>query len=157
MKPFALTILLLTAASAAAAEHRYMKAFPPAKEGMVRYAIVLPHKDRSEEGDFRVELIVGKEMLTDGINRVFLGGAIKAKPLKGWGFTYYEVEAFGPAGSTLMAVPPGTPKVKKFVTTKPLQIRYNSRIPVIVYVPAGGEVRYRIWQASKTTLKAEKG
>jgi ecotin len=26
-------------------------------------------------------------------------------------------------------------------------IRYNSRLPVVVYVPEGVEVRYRIWRA----------
>jgi ecotin len=145
------------ASSAAAEEHRYLKAFPPAEDGMVRYVIMLPHKERGEEDDFRVELIAGKEMLTDGVNRVRLGGKIEAKPLKGWGFTYYEVAKFGPAASTLIGVPPGTPQVERFVTVPSLLIRYNSRIPLIVYVPAGGEVRYRIWKASDTIEKAKEG
>ncbi len=26
-------------------------------------------------------------------------------------------------------------------------VRYNSRVPLVVYVPAGVEVRYRFWRA----------
>jgi ecotin len=26
-------------------------------------------------------------------------------------------------------------------------IRYNSRLPVVIYVPADAQVRYRIWKA----------
>ena len=59
--------------------------------------------------------------------------------------------------TTLMAAPEGAPKVKAFVTAAPLQIRYNSRLPIVVYVPEGYEIRYRIWQASETTSAAEKG
>jgi ecotin len=47
--------------------------------------------------------------------------------------------------------------VKKFVSMPSMTIPYNSRVPLIVYVPEGGEVRYRIWKASETTAKAKKG
>jgi ecotin len=59
--------------------------------------------------------------------------------------------------STMMAVPPGTPKAEKFVSGAPLLIRYNSRLPVVIYAPKGLEIRYRIWQAPQKTNKAEKG
>jgi ecotin len=36
----------------------------------------------------------------------------------------------------------------------PLQ-RYNSRMPIVVYVPKGAEVRYRIWKAGKETNAAQ--
>ena len=115
----------------------------------------MPHKDRGEENAFKVELIVGKMMLTDGVNRMFLGGGkIAPKPLKGWGCTYYEVPRLGPAASTLIGVPPGTPKVEKFVTGSSQLIRYNSRIPIVVYVPQVAEVRYRIWSAKPGNLIA---
>lgn len=153
----ALSVALAASATAADPESaKYLKAFPAAEEGVSKFVIQLPHKTRQEEGDFRVELIVGKEVETDGVNRVFAGGTIEDKPLKGWGFTYYRVEKFGPLGSTLIGVPPGTPKVKKFVSMTPKLIRYNSRVPVVVYVPDGVEVRYRVWSASEKTEKAEK-
>ena len=150
------TILLgfLTLAEGAEIQHKNLKAFPPAKEGMERFVIVLPHKERGEEDAFKVELLVGKEMMTDGVNRVSIGGKLEAKPLKGWGFTYYEVAKLGPAMSTKIGVPRGKPQVKKFVTGPRLQIRYNSRIPVVIYVPKGAEVRYRIWTTTEEFKKA---
>ena len=132
-------LVMLVTSAATGEDHKYLKAFPPAEGGMVRYVIELPHKERGEDNGFRVEIIVGKEMLTDGVNLARLGGKIVTKPLKGWGFTYYEVAKVGPAASTLMAVPPGTPKVKKFVSVPSTMIRYNSRIPLVAYVPEGAE------------------
>jgi ecotin len=32
--------------------------------------------------------------------------------------------------------------------------RYNSRLPIVVYVPKDVEVRYRIWSASENTGRA---
>jgi ecotin len=149
--------LVMLSVPAFGAEHSELKAFPAAKEGMERFVIVLPHKERGEEDAFQVELIVGKEMLTDGVNLVRLANTIEACPLKGWGYTYYEVTGSSETVSTMMAPPAGAPKVKTFVTTAPLHIAYNSRLPIVVYAPRGYEVRYRIWEASKTTKKAKKG
>jgi len=62
---------LVTLANATATdddEHKYLKAFPAAEDGMSRYVIELPHKERGEEDNFKVEITVGKEVLTDGVN-----------------------------------------------------------------------------------------
>lgn len=131
------------------AEHKYLKAFPKAEEGKERFVLVLPHKERGEEDAFKVELVVGRVMVTDGVNRMRIGGKIEPKPLTGWGFTYYDVSGMGPAASTRVGVPPGTPKEKKFVNGPSTLIRYNSRVPIVVYVPKGAEVRYRVWKADE--------
>ena len=149
-----LSFVSLLVGVANAADHKNLKAFPNPAKGMARYVIELPHKDRGEENAFKVELIVGKMMLTDGVNRMFMGGKLESKSLKGWGFTYYEVAKLGPAASTLIGVPPGTPKVEKFVAGPSQLIRYNSRIPIVVYVPVGGVVHYRIWAAKPENLIA---
>lgn len=149
--------LLLVQIAAIGADHPQLKAFPPAREGIERFVIVLPHKERGEEDAFKIEIIAGKTMLTDGVNQIRLGTAISPRPLKGWGYTYYEVTGPDVAMSTMMAAPEGAPKVEKFVQGSSLQIHYNSRLPVVVYAPDGYEVRYRIWKASETIEKAEKG
>lgn len=138
------------------AEHPELKAFPDAKEGMERLVIVLPHKERGEEDAFKVELIPGKKMMTDGVNLMRLGTTIAPKPLKGWGYTYYEVTGSDVAMSTRMAAPEGSKKVEKFVTGDPLLIRYNSRLPIVIYVPRGYGIQYRIWHAGEAK-SAEKG
>jgi ecotin len=148
---------LLFSAPIIAVEHPQLKAFPAAEEGMERFVILLPHKERGEEDDFRVELIAGKTMMTDGVNLVRLGSRIETRDLQGWGYTYYEVTGPSQTLSTLMAPPEGSPQVETFVTAAPLLIRYNSRLPIVIYAPSGYAVRYRIWQASETTQTAEKG
>ena len=143
--------------SAMAAEHSQLKAFPEAGEGMERLVIVLPHKERGEEDRFKVELVPGKEILTDGANRYRMACKIEPRPLKGWGYTFYEVTGSDQTMSTMMAPPPGTPKKMQFVSGEPLQIRYNSRLPVVVYVPKGFEVRYRIWAAPEKLTPVDEG
>lgn len=163
-----LALLVLVTASAPAAvvggeppetrqAKEYLKAFPEAGDGMIRYVVMLPEKPREQEADLRVELLIGKKMVTDGVNQVRMGGEVEEKTAQGWGFTYYEVAKFGAAASTLMAVPPGTPQVEKFVSIPTKLIPYNSRVPLVIYVPEGGEVRYRVWSASEETELAERG
>ena len=147
--------LALLNAGALAAGHPELKAFPDAGEGMERLVIVLPHKERGEEDGFKVELTPGKMMLTDGVNLMRLGSTIAPRPLEGWGYTYYEVTGSDVAMSTLMAAPEGGQKVERFVTGTPLLVPYNSRLPIVVYVPRGYEVRYRIWSAG-VSRKAER-
>jgi ecotin len=139
--------LLLISPLLSAADHSPLKAFPEARQGMLRFVIELPHKERDEEQNFRVQLLVGKTMQTDGVNQIRLGTSIEALPLKGWGYIYYEVKPEPASLSTMMAAPQGAPKITQFVTTAPLLIHYNSRLPVVVYVPDGYEVRHRVWTA----------
>lgn len=128
---------------------KQLKAYPEAEEGMVRYVLYLEPKE--DESLYRVELQIGKVIETDGVNRYGFGGQVEKKTVKGWGYNMYVVDegAFDNPFSTRMGVPPGTPKVKKFVRLggEPDLVRYNSKLPIVVYVPAGGEVRYRTWEA----------
>jgi ecotin len=125
----------------------HLKAFPAAGEGVVRYLLQLP--PQQDESALQVELIVGKPVETDAENRYFFGGRIEAETIAGWGFTRYKVDELGPLAGTRMAVDPSAPKVSRFVRLggEPYLIRYNSRLPIVVYVPAGVEVRYRLWMA----------
>jgi ecotin len=134
-----------------------LKAFGPAQEGMVRYVLQLAAQD--EESAFRVELVVGKTVKVDAQNRYFFGGKLEDEVVVGWGFTQYRVKELGPMGGTLMAVDPNAPKVARFITLggDPYLIRYNSRLPIVVYVPEGVEVRYRIWAAGTELKTIEKG
>jgi ecotin len=134
-----------------------LKAFGPAQEGMVRHVLQLAAQ--GEESAFRVELVVGKTVKVDAQNRYFFGGKLEDEVVVGWGFTQYRVKELGPMGGTLMAVDPNAPKVARFITLggAPYLIRYNSRLPIVVYVPEGVEVRYRIWAAGTELKTIEKG
>jgi ecotin len=152
---FAALLFFIAALSVQAADN--MKAFPPAEKGMVRYVLQLPKQD--DDSAFKVELIVGKTVLVDEVNRYFFGGKIEVETIKGWGFPRYIVSKMGPMAGTRIAVHPDTPKVNRFITLggEPYLIRYNSRLPVVVYVPEGVEVRYRVWNASPEVKGIEKG
>lgn len=157
MKAWASTVLLFLFAVPAGQAADNMKAFPPAAEGTLRYVLHLPKQ--ADESTFKVELIVGKTVETDAGNRYFFGGSIEAETIKGWGFTRYTVGKLGPMAGTLMAVDPDAPKVTRFITLggAPYLIRYNSRLPVVVYVPEGVAVRYRIWTAGAEVKPIEPG
>ncbi len=137
--------------------HKQLKAFPAAKAGMQRFVITLPHKERGEEDAFKVELLPGKMMMTDGVNRVRIGTRIEPRPLKGWGYTYYEITGKDMGMSTRIGVPAGTQSMKTFVAGQPLTIRYNSRLPIVIYAPKGQLVRYRIWKADDKFSSADQG
>lgn len=130
-----------------------LKPFPPAAEGMTRHVIRLPKQEN--ESDFKVELIAGKTVRTDSVNRYFFGGELKTETIPGWGFDRYVLAKLGPMAGTLMAVPPDAPLREQFVRLSGETIvRYNSRVPLVVYVPAGVEVRYRFWRAETTVRTA---
>ena len=59
---------------------------------------------------------------------------------------------------TLMAVDPNAPKIERFITLggEPELFRYNSRLPLVVYLPEGVEVRYRIWRGDTILQSAER-
>jgi ecotin len=149
-----LSAVFLTIASispAAAADD--MKAFPPAADGMTRHVIRLPQE--KDESALKIELILGKTVTTDAINRYFFGGMVETENIPGWGFDRYILRKLGSMGGTLMAVDPKAPQVQRFIGIGGETIlRYNSRLPVVVYVPVGVEVRYRLWRAGKT-LRSE--
>lgn len=133
----------------AAARKQLDRAYPKAGEGMVRYVLFV--EPRADESRFRIELIVGKVVETDGVNRYGFASQVEEETVKGWGYSMYVApeDAFEKLFSTRIGVPAGQPKVKAFVSLGggPGLLRYNSKLPVVVYVPAGGEVRYRVWEA----------
>jgi ecotin len=124
---------------------------------MVRYVLQLPTQD--DESIFKVELMVGKTVQVDEKNRYFFGGNIEKETIEGWGYPGYNVSKMGPMAGTLMAVDPDAPKVARFITLggEPYIIRYNSRLPIVVYVPEGAGVRYRIWTTVDELKSMEKG
>ena len=125
--------------------------FPKAKEGQERYIIEVPKMDHEE--NFKIQLLIGKEMLAD-CNMRQLFGKVEKKPLKGWGYHYYVVSDINEGVHTMMVCK--EPKEERFVPlVYPDLLRYNSRLGTVVYVPQGYEVRYRIWHAENMLKEAE--
>jgi ecotin len=129
-----------------------LAAFPPVEKGMVRHVLRLPKKD--DENAFKIELIAGKTVKADTANRYFFGGKIEAQNIQGWGYVCYRISELGPMAGTLMAADPAAPKEDRFVALggEPYLVRYNSRLPLVVYAPEGVTVRYRVWSAAAETM-----
>ena len=147
--------LVCSAAVATAADN--MKAFPPAADGMTRHVLQLP--SQADEAAFKVELVLGKTVKTDNVNRYFFAGKIEVETIQGWGFDRYILKQLGPMAGTLMAPPPDAPMVERFVSLggDPYLVRYNSRLPIVVYVPKGVLVRYRVWRADPEAKPVPEG
>lgn len=141
--------LSLLGTPAMATDHSALDAFPEPEAGIKRLVLYLPDKEREEEANFRVEMRAGKNFVTDGINRYQLAGRLEQKNLKGWGYHYYEYAGGTELIGTLMGVPEGTPMVERFIGSAPLSIPYNSRLPVVLYLPGEMSAQYRIWSTSR--------
>ena len=143
--------LLATVSLAIAQTPDNMRAFPPAEAGMTRHVIRLPQE--KDEAALKVEVIVGKTVRTDAQNRYFFGGTLETVNIPGWGYNRYILRGLGPMGGTLMAPDPNAPQVDRFISLRgESMLRYNSRLPIVVYVPDGVEVRYRLWRAESASV-----
>jgi len=129
--------------------------YPQAEKGMKRQVITLPQQ--KDESGYKVELLIGQTLEVD-CNQHRLGGELESKTLKGWGYDYYVFDKVTSPASTMMACPDGK-KTQKFVTAylgDDAMVRYNSKLPIVVYTPANIDVKYRIWKAEDNVQNAEK-
>jgi len=130
-----------------------MTPYPAPEAGQLRMVFRVPAVE--VEDDRKIEIQVGMTIPVD-CNQHGFSGDLESRVAEGWGYPYYVLESVGGPASTLMACPPGEGKTPDFVQVRGngfLQ-RYNSRLPVVVYVPEGFEVRYRIWEAGQETSAA---
>lgn len=156
MRPNPMTAIFLTlavAAPAMAAGLKDVAPYPEATEGFTRQVIHLPAQ--TDESAHKLEILAGKTLQVD-CNRQRLAGNLEEHALEGWGYSYYRLEKVGGPASTLMACPDGK-KTQAFVPVvgEGFMLRYNSKLPVVVYVPKGVEVRYRVWSASEDVQTAK--
>ena len=118
--------------------------------------MVIYLKPLENEDNYKVELMIGKTLKVD-CNKHFFIGHLNEEVAKGWGYTYFVLTfATGPS-STMMACPPGQKEQDAFVQVRLEQglLRYNSKLPVVVYVPNDFNVHYRIWTAKEEPGVAE--
>ena len=145
---------LLAGTGCAWAQADDLKPFPSPEAGMQRFVIRVPVVPVPE--DHKVEVMVGKTLEVD-CNRQAFGAKVTRKVAQGWGFEYYVIGKLKGPASTLMACPPDRPKREEFVRANAAELaglRYNPKLPIVVYAPVGTEVRFRVWSAGSAIEKA---
>ncbi|WP_298652525.1 ecotin family protein [uncultured Proteiniphilum sp.] len=125
-----------------------LKAYPESQEGYDRYILFLPEIKNSQK-EHKVEIIPGVTTEVD-CNLHGLMGTFVEKNIEGWGYSYLVFDSDGNIRSTRMACPDNTRRTE-FMTGATHLMDYNSRLPVVVFVPKKGNfsVQYRIWEAGE--------
>lgn len=136
-------VYLVSACASAMSQDDDLKAWPAAESGETRFVIRLP--EMQDETAHGVELIIGRQLEVD-CNRHWFGGKLERQVISGWGYPLYRLTSVAGPASTMMACP-GEEKSMAFVAVNledPF-LRYNSKLPIVIYVPDGFSVRYRTW------------
>ncbi|KAG8348030.1 putative Ecotin [Trypanosoma vivax] len=105
--------------------------------------VIFPESKDDEEDNYRLQLIPGL-VLEDSASVYCIPGEVREEIIPGWGYSYYVVDM--KQQTTLRKWVPTSQREPRFVplTSKPF-IRYNSQLPVVVYMPKGMELHYRVW------------
>lgn len=126
--------------------------YPEASEGFTRFIIELD--PQQEEQSFQIEIYAGKVTEVD-CNKYSLSGLFSKHNIEGWGYSYYKFKSNGELLGTMMACP-DIKKESKFITSKSEFVRYNSKLPIVILVSKGIELKYKIWGRSKEEHSALK-
>lgn len=125
--------------------------YPKSNDSIKRYLIELTPKENEEL--YKIEVWAGQTKKVD-CNIQHLSGEFIKKTIKGWGYSYYEFSTNGVQLSTRKACI-DTILTEKLIRSQTQNIRYNSRLPIVVYCPTDYTIEYAIWSKNKTPLKAK--
>lgn len=147
MKKLILTPILLAFSMMSFAQSVYkvdLSVFPKPEKGMHQVVIEVPTSEN--DYDKKIEIFAGKFMETDTCNRTFLAGEFKKDEVKGFGYDFLTFSTKGMTPSTLMGCLDNK-KISQFVKSQGYLTNYNGRMPIVVYVPDGYDVRFKIYRA----------
>ncbi|WP_444929205.1 ecotin family protein [Microbulbifer sp. SSSA002] len=129
-----------------------LDAFPGEVDGKSRHVIELPKV--VDESRFRVELMPGKSELVDCNGQSF-SASLRKDILPGWGYPFYVLLDLTPAVNSQKVCAPGS-ETRRFIRVRGdgLMLPYRSHLPLVVYLPQGVQLKYRVWRADKNFSKA---
>lgn len=155
LKGLSLIVALISFSTLAFAQSTNMRQdlsmFPKPEEGYKQMVIDVPHSENDDKK--KIEFSVGKMMEVDGCNTFFLAGELEQKDLDGWGYNYYVFKTDGTVGGTRMGCP-DMPNRHLFVSAQPEMVRYNGRMPIVIYVPTDYDVQFKIYKAEDDVYRA---
>ena len=111
--------------------------YPQAEKGMKRQVIQLPAQQ--DEANFKVVLLIDRHWKDCNQHRLW---STESKPCNGHDYYVFD-KVMSPVSTMMLA---RTVRKKKFVTAylgDHSLLRYNSKLPIVVYTPENVDVKYR--------------
>ena len=127
-----------------------LKMYPAATASQTRHVVALAPLEN--EQDAKIELRFKKMMKADCNTRGW-AGKLEEKVVQGWGYNFYEVIASGHAPTTMMACDQPATEQAVYMMGEHL-VRYNSKLPIVVYTDKDTQLEVRVWQPTATYPKA---
>ncbi|WP_444918686.1 ecotin family protein [Microbulbifer sp. JMSA003] len=130
-----------------------LDAFPEEVDGKLRHVIKLPKV--VDESRFRVELIPGKSQVAE-CNLQSFSAPLRKDILPGWGYPFYVLSDLTPTTDTQKVCAQGS-ESRRFITVRGdgLMLPYSSKLPMVIYLPQGVQLKYRVWRADKNFSEAK--
>ena len=160
-----LPMLCLAAAGPATAIPRLdLSGYPAPSAGLQRWVIqpsgLLPQSSdpliSAHPIDWRVQLIVGKEVDV-GCNSTWLSGPVlkMTRLPQAAGKALFVLDGPLVVMSTRQGCPPDTPRKRSFLTLgkQPYLVPFNASWPIVVDLPQGAELRWRVWKAETKQME----
>ena len=162
------SVILMSALTPVAAIPRLdLSGYPAPAPGLQRWVIqpsgLLPKTSdplvSAHPLDWRIQLIVGEEVTLDcNLQRLSGPGMTMRMLPQASGKALFEVKEPLRVISTKKACPPGAPEKRSFLSLglQPYLVPYNPSWPIVVDLPKGAELRWRLWKAETFQQKANK-
>ena len=146
-----ITASTLMTAAVHAADVNNISMYPAPVEGQTRYVISLP--PQKDESLLKVEIVAGRTESVD-CNQHAYRGELDEQVVQGWGYNYYTLDDIKPGPATRMAcAKPASPRFVPVVGSDFI-VRYNSKLPLVVYSSGNFSVSYRVWRGDAKTTAA---
>ena len=154
----ALSLSALAALAGVAIPRLNLTGYPEPAPGLKRWVIqpsgLLPKSAdpliSAHPLDWRIQLIVGQTVTLDCNTKRLSGSGMTMRMLpKASGKALFEVKGPVAVISTKMACPDDQPTRTSFLSLgkQPYLIPYNASWPIVVDLPVGTELRWRVWKA----------
>ncbi|KZR90331.1 ecotin family protein [Synechococcus sp. MIT S9508] len=154
----ALSLFVLAALPGVAIPRLNLTGYPEPAPGLKRWVIqpsgLLPKSTdpliSAHPLDWRIQLIVGQTVSLDCNTMRLSGSGMTMRMLpKASGKSLFEVKGPVAVISTKMACPDDQPTRTSFLSLgkQPYLVPYNASWPIVVDLPVGTELRWRVWKA----------
>lgn len=150
-KSFTLSTLLLSIFIFGQKKNEFdLSVFPKAKAGFEEKIIPID----GASNNIRIELFVSTTKAVDTCNKFTLLGNFEQKTLRDWRYNYYEFKTKGQVEGEYIC-PYDNNKVEKVIYAQSKIIDNYDNSPVIVYIPNGYSLEYKIWKTNDKLLSVQ--